>query len=146
MTKASQGIDIAKWSATLYWYQNNSMDSLKNTIAALGFICFFSLSLLPVSMTVCGPFTARLLHHAKKLRHVSQDLSPRLRLVHPDPTALERDAILEEGNPQRNLSGHAWVARRPAGAEPRSLDLASALRFIPGGKVSTLIFQSVLNL
>ena len=122
------------------------MGSLKNKVAAFGFVCFCSLALLPVSMTVCGPFTSKLLHHAKKLHHASRDRSDGFRSAQPDTRSLERDMIPEKDDPLRNPLQHAAAARNPAGPQLQGPETHLAHGFILGAKASTLIFQSVLNL
>ena len=123
-----------------------AMGNLKSKIAAFGFVCFVSFALLPVSVTVCGPATSRLLHHAKKVHQVSRDPSPQIRSAQPDRTVLQRDMIPEESDPVRDPLQHAWAARSPAAPQPQSAEAHLAHGFICDPKVSTLIFQSVLNL
>ena len=122
------------------------MGSLKNKVAAFGVVCFCSLALLPVSMTVCGPFTSKLLHHAKKLHHASRDRSDGFRSAQLDTRYLERDMIPEEDDPLRNPLQHAAAARNPASPQLQGPEAHLAHGFFLGAKASTLIFQSVLNL
>jgi hypothetical protein len=122
------------------------MKGLKNTLAALGFICFSSLALLPVGMTLCGPFMSRLLHHAKKVHHVNPDPSPRLGVARPQGTTFERDVIPAATDPARSLFEHLSVTRSPAEHEPDRTRNRLLHGFIRSVKVSTLVFQPVLNL
>jgi hypothetical protein len=123
------------------------MKSLKNGFAALGFVCFTSLALLPVSMTVCGPFTSRLLYpaKAKKIQAVKPALFPALGVSYPLKAAVKRDMIRAEADPLRNLFEQIGAGK--------SLPLLDAdgggrliSRLIRSVNVSTFIFQPVLNL
>ncbi len=122
------------------------MKGLKNTLAALGFVCFSSLALLPVGMTLCGPFMSRLLHHAKKVHRVNPDPSPRLGVAGPHETTFERDVIPTAADPARSLFEHLSVTRSPAEHEPDRASNRLLHGFIRSVKVSTLVFQPVLNL
>lgn len=122
------------------------MKGLKNTLAALGFICFSSLALLPVGMTLCGPFMSRLLHHVKKVHHVNPDPSPRLGVARPQGTTFERDVIPAATDPARSLFEHLSVTRSPAEHEPDRTRNRLLHGFIRSVKVSTMVFQPVLNL
>ncbi|HEY2987278.1 MAG TPA: hypothetical protein VGL11_06105 [Candidatus Binatia bacterium] len=122
------------------------MRSVKNLVAALGFICFSSLALLPVSMTVCGPLTSRLPHHAKKIRHVVPHPATAFAAVQPEGNVFTRDVIPTEGDPARNLFEHTAVARNGAALEPDGPQIHLAQGFIHRAKVSAFVFQPVLNL
>src|SRR5712691_5384298 len=115
---------------------SKSMSSFKNLVAALGFVCFSSLALLPVSMTVCGPVTSRILHHAKKVHHII-DSSPsaQLAIARPYSAAVERDVIPTEGDPARNLFEHTGLARAPAGNEHSGAQVHPAEGFVRAAKV-----------
>ncbi|HEY3306261.1 MAG TPA: hypothetical protein VGL70_22300 [Candidatus Binatia bacterium] len=121
------------------------MMSLKNTFAALGFVCFSSLALLPVSMTVCGPITSRILHAAKKIHRVKPALFPELGVAQPVRTSVKRDMLRAEADPLRNLfeqiGGRILPVLDADGSGGRLIK-----RFIRSVKVSTFVFQPVLNL
>jgi hypothetical protein len=122
------------------------MKHLRKTFAALGFVCFVSLALLPVSLTVCGPITARLFHHAKRLHHaVSAAALPQLGAVPTQRVAFERD-IISEADPVRTPWEHAAAARSPAGPEPDRPELHWSQGFIDSAKVSNFVFHTVLIL
>ena len=119
------------------------MNKLRKTVAALGFVCFVSLALLPVSLTVCGPITARLFHQAKKLHHsVSAASFPRLGVVPARTVAFERD-IISEADPVRTPWEHAAAARSPAAPEPDDPELHLSQGLIDSAKVSDFVFHTV---
>jgi hypothetical protein len=122
------------------------MRSLKNVFAALGFLCFVSLALIPIGMSVCGPFTSRLLHHAKKIHHVNPDPSPHIAAARPQSATFERDVIPTTGDPARSLFEHLSITRSPGEDEPARPKSALIQGFIRSVKVSALVFQPVLNL
>jgi hypothetical protein len=121
------------------------MKSLKNGFAALGFVCFTSLALLPVSMTVCGPFTSRLLYPAKKIQAVKPAPFPALGVFYPLKAAGKRDMIRAEADPLRNLFEQIGAGKSlpllDAGDGGRLIS-----RLIRSVNISTFIFQPVLNL
>jgi hypothetical protein len=123
------------------------MNNLRKTLAALGFVCFFSLALLPVSMTVCGPVTWRLLHHAKRLHPERPGHDALLRFVGVPPHAagLERD-IIPEGDPVRNLFEYPGIARNPAGIEPDNPEFYTSQGFVDSSRVSGFDSHTVLIL
>jgi hypothetical protein len=121
------------------------MMSLKNTLAALGFVCFSSLALLPVSMTVCGPITSRILHPAKKIHLVKPAPFDALGEAHPIRTFVKRDMLRAEADPLRNLFEQIG-GRIPPVLDGDGLGGRLIKRFSRSVKVSTLVFQPVLNL
>jgi hypothetical protein len=122
------------------------MKHLRKTIAALGFVCFVSLALLPVSLTVCGPILARLFHHAKRLHHSAIAVSfPQWSAVSAQRVAFERD-VISEADPVRTPWEHAAAARSPAGPEPDGPELHLSQGFIDSAKVSNFVFHTVLIL
>lgn len=122
------------------------MKHLRKTVAALGFVCFVSLALLPVSLSVCGPITARLFHHAKKLHHaVSPASFPQLEAVPAQRLAFERD-VISESDPVRSPWEHAAAARSPAGPEPDGPELHLSQGLIDSARVSHFVFHTVLIL
>ncbi len=122
------------------------MRGLKNALVGLGFVCFTSLALLPVSMTVCGPFTSRLLHHAKKIHHVNPDPSPRASTTRAQEATFERDVIPAAGDPARSLFEHLSITRSSLELEPDRAGSRLIQGFIRSVNVSTFVFQPVLNL
>jgi len=123
------------------------MNNLRKTLAALGFVCFFSLALLPVSMTVCGPVTWRLFHHAKRLHPERAGHDALLRFVGAQSHAagLERD-IIPEGDSVRNLFEYPGIARNPAGIEPDSPEFYTSQGFFDNSGVSGFDSHTVLIL
>jgi hypothetical protein len=123
------------------------MDRLRKTLAALGFVCFFSLALLPVSMTVCGPVTWRLNHHAKRLHalHAGRDLSPRFVVLQHQAAGLERDIIPEEDS-ARNLLEYPGIASNPAGVQPDNPEIYTSQGFFESARVSSFESHTVLIL
>jgi hypothetical protein len=122
------------------------MMSLKNTFAALGFACFSSLALLPVSMTVCGPITSRILHPAKKIHRVKPVPFPELGVAHPVRTSVKRDMLRAEADPLRNLFEQIGAGRSLPALDADGSGGRLIKRFIRSVKVSTFVFQPVLNL
>jgi hypothetical protein len=122
------------------------MKNLRKTVAALGFICFVSLALLPVSLTVCAPITTRLFHHAKRLHHTLSVASfPQLGAVPTQRAAFDRD-LISEADPVRIPWEHAAAARNPGGPEPDRPGLHLSREFIDSEKISSFAFHSVLTL
>lgn len=123
------------------------MNKLRKTLAALGFVCFFSLALLPVSMTVCGPVTWRLTHHAKRLHpvHEGRDLSSRFVVAQQQTAGLERDIIPEEDS-ARNLFEYPGIARNPAGVQPDNPEIYMSQGFFESARVSSFESHTVLIL
>jgi hypothetical protein len=122
------------------------MMSLKNTFAALGFVCFSSLALLPVSMTVCGPFTSRLLQPPKKIHLAKPAPFPALGVAHPVRTSVKRDMLRAEADPLRNLFEQIGVGRMLPVLDADGPGGRLVRRFIRSVNVSNFIFQPVLNL
>ena len=122
------------------------MKHLRKTVAALGFVCFVSLALLPVSLTVCGPILARLFHHAKRPHQAVIAVSfPQLGAVPVHRLAFERD-VISESDPLRIPWEHAAAARSPAGPEPDGQGLHWSRGFTDSAKVSDFVFHTVLIL
>jgi len=123
------------------------MKSLKNTFAALGFVCFSSLALLPVGMTVCGPVTSRLLHPAKKVHHLIKLRSfPALAAAHTVATSVARDVLRAEADPLRNLFDQIGAGRNLPVLDVDGTGGGLIKRFIRSVNVSSFVFQPVLNL
>jgi len=122
------------------------MKSLRNTFAALGFVCFSSLALLPVGITVCGPFASRLLHPAKKIHPVKPVPSPELGVSHPVRTSIARDALRAEADPLRNLFDQIGAGRSLPAFDGNGPGGRLIKRLVRSVKVSTFVFQPVLNL
>jgi len=121
------------------------MKRLKNGFAALGFVCFTSLALLPVGITLCGPFTSRLPYAAKKVQAVKPGPFPALGVSYPLKAAVKRDMIRAEADPLRNLFEQIGAGRiLPLLDADGGGRLIS--RLIRSVHVSTFIFQPVLNL
>ncbi len=127
---------------------SDSMNHLRKTVAALGFVCFFSLALLPVSMTLCGPITSRLNHHAKRLHQVSlrpsYGSSVRLEVPQPFRASFERD-VIPEGDSVRSLE-HTGLGRSPAGPEPDGPEISPGRGLVREARVSGFVFHTVLIL
>jgi hypothetical protein len=123
------------------------MKNVRKAVAALGFVCFFSLALLPVGMTICEPVTWQLFHHAKRLHqaHARHDSSPRLLVAQPRGTGVERD-ILPEADSTRNLLGYTGIARKLAGAEPDNREIDVSQGSIENARVSSFDSHTVLIL
>lgn len=123
------------------------MNNLRKTLAALGFVCFFSLALLPVSMTVCGPVTWRLFHHAKRLHpeRAGHDALPRFVGEQPHATGLERD-IIPEADSIRNLLEYPGIARYPAGVQPDNPEFYTSQGFVYSSRVTGFDSHTVLIL
>jgi hypothetical protein len=123
------------------------MDALKKKIAALGFICFFSFGLLPVGISVCGPFTSMLSHmrHAKSTGLAAPAAAAGLKRVQSGRQTVENDLLLEEENGS-GKSFHGSTAVKPATMPLRGSEFSFGRRHTSGGKVSTFLLQSVLNL
>jgi hypothetical protein len=122
------------------------MRSLKNPFAALGFVCFSSLALLPVGMTICGPIASRLLHPAKKIQLVKPSAFPAIAAAQPARISVNRDVIRVGTDPLRNLfehiaAGGTLTARDADGSRGRLIK-----RLIRGVHISLFVFQAVLNL
>ena len=128
---------------------SDSMNHLRKTVAALGFVCFFSLALLPVSMTLCGPITSLLNHHAKRLHHVSyhESYGPSVRLEFAQPftASFERD-VIAEGDSGRSLLEHTGIGRSPAGPEPDGPGIFSGRGLVRSATFSSFVFHTVLIL
>ena len=124
------------------------MGTLKKKVAAIGFICFFSLGIFPLSMAVGGPVTSRLLHihHAKRSQHVDNDFSDGFKPARPDRAMLEKDVLPEEDSELRNPLENASAAKNSAEISLQGLEFFLTSRLTLAGKVSTYIFQSTFNL
>jgi hypothetical protein len=122
------------------------MKSLKNSFAALGFVCFSSLALLPVSMTLCGPLTSRLLHPAKKIHHPKPSLFPALGVAQPIRTSVKRDMLRAEADPLRNLFEQIGAGRSLPALDFDGYGSRLIKRLVRSVKVSKFVFQPVLNL
>jgi len=121
------------------------MGRLKNTFAALGFICFSTLALLPVSMTVCGPVTSRLFHRAKKIHAVKPAPFEVLGVSHSFGSSFKRDMLRAEADPLRNLFEQLGGRSLPM-IDADGLGGRLIMRFLRSVNVSNFIFQPVLNL
>lgn len=128
---------------------SDSMNHLRKTVAALGFVCFFSLALLPVSMTLCGPLTSRLNHHAKRLHRESYRISygstVRLEFAQPLTASFGRD-ILAEGDSVRSMLEHTGIGRSPSGPEPDGPEISQSRGLIHSARASGFDFHTVLLL
>lgn|GEM_PF-3341358 len=126
------------------------MSILRKTVAAVGFVCFFSVALLPVSMSICGPVMWRmLLHHAKHSHHPTGAA-----LAHPVASkpqqgsileGLERDVIPVEDS-VRSLVEHTGIARNPVDFGPKGPEIYASQGFVKGTWVSGFASHTVLIL
>ena len=125
------------------------MNILRKTLAALGFVCFFSVALLPVSMSICGPVTWRMLHHAKHPhRPIGEVLSHPI-AAKPQGSNLERDIIrdlIPEEDSLRSLLEHTGIARNPVGFEPDGPEIYASQGFVERAWVSSFASHTVLIL
>ena len=123
------------------------MSNLRKAVAALGFVCFFSLALLPVGMSICEPVTWQLFHHAKRAHQMRArpDRFHRLLVTQPHSSDVQRD-ILPEEDSLRNQLHYTGITRNPAGAEPDNWDAYVSQGFIESAKVSSFDFHTVLIL
>ncbi|HKA34769.1 MAG TPA: hypothetical protein VKH64_16260 [Candidatus Binatia bacterium] len=124
------------------------MSILRKTVAALGFVCFFSVALLPVSMSICGPVTWRMLHHAKRNHPIADVLSHPV-AARPQSGNLERDIIrdiIPEEDSVRSLFEHTGIARNPVGFEPDGPEIYASQEFVERAWVSSFAFHTVLIL
>lgn len=122
-----------------------SMSNLRKTVAALGFVCFFSLALLPVSMAVCGPFMSRLFHQAKRHHHAVRERFPEMSAAPARAAFAQRD-IISEADPVRSLFEHTGIGRSSALAEAALPEIHLNQRFLRSAKISSFVFHSVLLL
>lgn len=122
------------------------MRRIKNTFAALGFVCFSSLALLPVSMTVCGPLTSRLLHHSKKIQPVRASKFPELGVARPVSPSVKRDMIRAAADPFRNLFEQIGAGKSLPLLDADGSGGRLIKRFIRNVNISVFVFQPVLNL
>jgi hypothetical protein len=126
------------------------MKSLKNGFAALGFVCFSSLALLPVSMTLCGPFTSWLLQPAKKIHLTKPVVKPApfeaLVVAQPVRTSFKRDMLRAEADPLRNLFEQIGAGRVLPGLDADGSGNRLIKRLNRSVMVSSFVFQPVLNL
>jgi hypothetical protein len=125
------------------------MSILRKTVAALGFVCFFSVALLPVSMSICGPVTWRMLHHAKRPHHPTADVFSHPVAAKPQGSNLERDTIrdiIPEEDSLRSLFEHTGIARNPVGFEPDGPEIYTSQGFVERAWVSSFASHTVLIL
>jgi len=125
------------------------MSILRKTVAALGFVCFFSVALLPVSMSICGPVTWRMLHHAKRPHHPTADVCSRPVAAKPQGSNLERDTIrdiIPEEDSVRSLFEHTGIARNPVGFAPDGPEIYTSQGFVERAGVSSFASHTVLIL
>ncbi len=121
------------------------MGFLRKTVVGLGFVCFFSVALLPVSMSVCGPATWRMLHHAKRLHHATRDALPHVIAAQPQGSNFERDVIPEEDS-ARSLLEHTGIARNPVNLGPDGPEVVASQGYIESAWVSSFASHTVLIL
>ena len=127
------------------------MNTLRKTLAALGFVCFFSVALLPVSMSICGPVMWRmLLHHTKHPHHPAGAPLPQ----HPVAAkpqqgsileGLERDVIPVEDS-IRSLVEHTGIARNPVDFGPDAPEVYASRGFVEYARVTGFASHTVLIL
>jgi hypothetical protein len=125
------------------------MSILRKTVAALGFVCFFSVALLPVSMSICGPVTWRMLHHAKRVHHPTGDDLSRPAAARPQGSNLERDIIrdiIPEEDSVRSLFEHTGIARHPVSFGLDGPEIFSSQGFVERAWVPSFASHTVLIL
>jgi len=125
------------------------MGTLRKAVAALGFVCFFSVALLPVSMSICGPVTWRMLHHAKRPHHPAGDVFSHPVAAKPQGSNLERDIIrdiIPEEDSLRSLFEHTGIARNPVGFEPDGPEIYTSQGFVERAWVPSFASHTVLIL
>jgi hypothetical protein len=123
------------------------MSNLRKAVAALGFVCFFSLALLPVGMSICEPLTWQLFHHGKHAHQMRArpEVFHRLHVAQPHGSDVQRD-ILPEEDSLRNLPQYTGIARSPAGAEPDNREPHVGQGFVESARVSSFDSHTVLIL
>ena len=125
------------------------MSILRKTVAALGFVCFFSVALLPVSMSICGPVTWRMLHHAKRSHHPTGEVFSRPVAAQPQASNLERDIIrdiIPEEDSVRSLFEHTGIARDPVVLEPAGAEIYRSQECVESAWVFSFASHTVLIL
>ena len=122
------------------------MQNLKNKLAGLGFIGLVSFALLPAGLTVCGPATAKILRHAKKIHPVAHNHGPGLKAMQQYARVLVSDVLPEENRELRNLAGDDAAARNGAHLRSDGSEAAWAARAWVTPKIPIHLLQSVLNL
>ena len=124
------------------------MGGLKKNIAALWCVCFLTFALLPVSMTIGSPWTSMLSHsrHAKRIHRAKPTPSPALKPPQPARPVVAGDILPEENKEFGNPLQSASAARSPAASSLQGPAVSLAFRLAFAGKVSTRLFESVLNL
>ena len=122
------------------------MQTLKNKLAALGFIGLLALALLPAGLSVCGPAVSKIAQHGKKLHRVARSNVPELKTTHRHARAIVSDVLLEENREARNASHAAAAARSLAKPHMDDPQVAWTARALVTGKLSSDSRQSVLNL
>jgi hypothetical protein len=140
---------LTSQGGVLRFFYSDLMGILRKTVAALGFVCFFSVALLPVSMSICGPVTWRMLHHTKRMHHPADDALPRPVAARPQGSNLERDIIrdiIPEEDSLRSLFEHTGIARHPLGFGPDGPEIFSSQGFVERAWVSSFASHTVLIL
>lgn len=125
------------------------MNILRKTVAALGFVCFFSLALLPVSMSICGPVTWRMLLHAKRPHHPAGNVFSHPVAAKPQGSSLERDIIrdiIPEEDSVRSLFEHTGIAGNPVGFKPDGPEIFASQGFVERACFSSFASHTVLIL
>ena len=116
------------------------MSKLSKRLAALSIVLFFSLGVLSASFAGRIPFTSGLPKYVKFHRPL------KYKLAQMDRKALKTGVLIEaDGEPpdmSKDLSGEG----KPQQAALQHSGVISTARAVFAPKVSTLIFQSVLNL
>ena len=122
------------------------MQALKNRLAALGFIALASFALLPAGLTVCGPATAKILRHSKKIHPVAHNNGPGLKATQQPSRAIASDVLPEENRELKNISEDHATARNVMEPQSDRSQATWVIRARVTPKISAYILQSVLNL
>ena len=122
------------------------MQALKNKLAGLGVIALVSFALLPAGLTVCGPATAKILRHSKKIHPVAHHEGPGLKVMQQHARVIVSDVLPEENRELRNLAGDDAAARNGAHLQSDGSEAAWAARAWVTHKIPIQLLQSVLSL
>ena len=122
------------------------MQALKNKLATLGFIGLIAFALLPAGVTVCGPATAKILRHSKKIHPVADNRGPGFKATQQQSRAIVNDVLLEDNRELRNLSEDDATARNGAHLQNDGSQATWAARARVTHKIPIHLLQSVLTL
>lgn len=116
------------------------MTKLNKSLAAIGILFFFSIGVLSVSFAARGPSKSRLPRYAKSHGPLSNELAQ------VDRNTVKRGMPIEEDGELPKLSEDFSVVQELGEASLQILWITATSRVVLPPKVSTLGFQSVLNL